>query len=561
MKTKLWIGGLLLAAMIVGAWAYTRSDTLPGSTVEAAPTPTNAVPAGREVKPIATATPEPTPDVSVTPTPALTPNIGELTRRTEEIAFADDSAHIGITYLAAGDQSYTEFLTENEANKRTYSIPGLCESAIIKFGEETVFSMSGIGDGYQFRSNGFFLSDKDGTIFVDIQPAEQQEFRITIASDGSFLLAQNGETIIAGLINSEKIRVEVEPKDTNTYICIVENYVNNDELEDGFLLDTRDAVKYYNRQTQDVVWMLDRFYNDDTIYRLTVENTEEPDGEPIVLYQAQYGFLPDIFNNADDASADIMEKLAPGEAKAKKPHDEWETAVSTTKLAETKFGTLYVDTEFCGYRFGEDILATVTERRLRVENPKLHLYFTDTVQDPECTIGRREVAAGAEEPGSESYSLYVNLTDEFRESKKAVGSDGTVLWTETVTKQEDGSAMEERTYSDRSRVRKTLDGKILEDATYDLGDPPKLLRSADHFYSGLRPDRVEVFDAEGHLVETLDYFYNAEGKQLLQSVRNTYDVNGNLIETVTYDENGKVMPPTEGPLSSATTPDRSASQT
>lgn len=559
MKNWLWIAGIVLGVIVLASVIYyNMDDQKQTAQTEYVPTPTHPLPnnPGHYTKAVS-------PTVTETPTPTPTPVKQEATTKEEFILGERTSQAItydGILeidfqqreYTRLSDYRVTEPAEEYGSWEAVYEIPSLCTAIHFRLSSMTLFEQRGKNKGetveyYSYFNNNTLTRDDENVVIPVAADRETDSLLIFLNHDEA-RIEQNGVVLAMCSMKDKRAqcKLSLESLGQSDYCRYV--YMSEDGRPESMYIEETDTqTACYDRLTRKLVWRLSRYIDGERVYLLEARDPRSPEDrdDMIVLYRGEPEMMPTEVYGVTNTSFSLWDRIEEAEADAEMPTREWDESVHTSILVSNSYGTLYMNTVYCGYLHADEndketIRGTVIERTLRWENPELHISMENVVSDPDCAIDSRIVLNDAENP---RYLLRSYEVSDRKKRSRAETADGELLWVEEEMSADGVPYRLERTYTDHVRVQLLNQGQLYSEEITDFTG--KRIRITQFTYEEDRIQRSETHDREENLIETCDYIYDANG-ELVKSVKKTYDVDGNLTGTVSYDGEGNVLPENSG---------------
>ncbi|MBR6020235.1 MAG: hypothetical protein IK055_08490 [Lachnospiraceae bacterium] len=554
-----WIAGIFVGVVALTALLYLVNKGGDPSTAqhELVPTPTNALPDNPE-----RFTRSATPSVTEAPTPTPTP-VAEATARQEFVIGDRTSPALtfdGILEVVFQEREYTTLedyrLRDEEKDSEweaIYEIPTICTAARFRFNGTLLLEQLGAVKEENVDYYSYFSGNalKRNDTLVDISVPVQREsdtLTLYVRSDEARVM-QNGRILAAYRVKDRTVQclLALDGQDATDYSRMF--YIEEDGRPEQYYIEDVDGMTMcYDRRTHQLQWRLSQFRDGERLYCLEVRDPESPEDreDTIVLYRGEYETMPSEVYGVTNTSLSLLDRIEEAESTAKMPGREWEESVHTSLLVSNDFGSLYMDTYYCGYvsvdaNNKEFVDGTITERRFRWENPDNHMHLENAVANPDCKIDKRTVIDDPENPAR--YLLRSYTVGETKRRSRAETPDGELLWVEEAMLADGEPYRLSRSYPDDNIIRvREYDHELLlsEEYTDFQGKREKITTYQYTDEGGI--ERTETRSANDELLETVDYIYDATGT-LVKSMRNIYNADGTLAETITYDTEGNVLPP------------------
>jgi hypothetical protein len=553
-KNWLWIAGLVLGVIVLASVIYYSMDDRQQATQsEYAPTPTNMLPNNpnhytKESTPTPTETPTPTP-ATVKPE-ATTKEEFIIGERTSQAITYDGILEVDFQqreYTRLADYRVAEPAEEYGTWEAVYEIPTLCTAIRFRLFSTTLFEQLGKVKGDTAEYYSFFNSDaltRNGdNVVIPVSSERETDSLMIFLNPDEARIVQNGVILATCSMKDKRAqcKLSLESLDQPDYCRYV--YISEDGRPESMYIEETDTkTACYDRLTRKLIWQLTRNIDGERMYLLEARDprsTEDHD-DMIVLYRGEPEIMPTEVYGVTNTSFSLWDRIEEAEADAEMPTREWEESVHTSILVSNSYGTLYMNTVYCGYLYAdgdesETIRGTVIERILRWENPELHISLENVVSNPDCAIDSRIVLNDAENP---RYLLRSYAVSDRKSRSRAETVDGALLWVEEAMLADGEPYRLERTYTDHVRVQYFSNKQLYAEEITDFAG--KRNRITQFTYEDDRIQRSETRDSADNLIETCDYIYDAIG-ELVKSVKKTYDAEGNLSGSVTYDKDGKVI--------------------
>ena len=97
-----------------------------------------------------------------------------------------------------------------------------------------------------------------------------------------------------------------------------------------------------------------------------------------------------------------------------------------------------------------------------------------------------------------------------------------------------------RSYPDYIRIQDLNQGNVIAEELTDKAGH-RIRYTLFTYSEEWLIERKATYDKEDNLIETYDYIYNVSG-DLIKIMKKTYDKDGTPLESVSYDENGNIIP-------------------
>ncbi|MBP5490393.1 MAG: hypothetical protein J6Y10_07330 [Lachnospiraceae bacterium] len=552
MKNWFWIFGVVLGVVVLATVLYFGTGAeQPAAQEEHVPTPTNALPDNPE-RYLQTLSPSPT------ETPAPTPTVAPAETTIRKMFVLGDRTSPELTYdveLDFPERGFTKLedyyvrVEDSDNWEKVYDIPSVATGIRFRFSGNTIFEQLGsIKEGTTEYYSYFYssaLKQDDSLVVLSVPVVTSEDSLMLYLRNDEARVYQNGRLLAAFLLKDGTIQVLMDIKGQSSPDYSRTFYVMDDgRTETIYLEETEDLTVCYDRRTRRKQWSLSRFYDGERRYHLEIRDPNSPDDkdEMIVLYNGAPDSMPTEVYGVTNTAFSLWERIEEAEKTATMPKREWEETVHTSILTSGDYGTLYMDTVYCGYitedeKGKEKIAGTATERHFRWENPDLHMYMESAVDNPDSAIDYRMVID--DEESTSKYLLRSYAVSERRSRSCAQTPEGDVLWVEEAKIADGEPYLLTRIYADYIRLQNYQNGRIYMEEFTSL--PGKRIRTTQFFYDTEgRIERTVTRDKDDILTETRDYIYDVSG-DLVRTVQNSYDKNGNLTETVTYDADGNVI--------------------
>lgn len=554
MKNRLWIAGIVFGVVVLASVLYYGTEWEPQTTpTEYAPTPTNALP-GNSDRYLRTASPTPT--VSSTPTPVVP--VTESTIK-EEFVIGDRTSQAltfdGILEVDFRQRDYTmleDYRLENTDGTwdHIYEIPSLCTAVRLRFSGISVFEQLGAvkeeTTEYYNYFNGNPLKRDESPVVISV-PIERETdmLEIYLRSDEARIM-QNGVLLAYFSIKDRELQCQLATREAEETDYTRTYYVADDGRIENCYIEETDGQKFcYDRLTHLLQWQFINFHDGEREYRLEVRSPRSPEDrdDMIVLYRGAPDTMPTEVYGITNTSFSLWDRILEAESGAEVAAREWEKTKHTSILETASYGTLYMDTIFCSYiteneEGVEDIAATIVERVFRWENPDTHMSMEVTVPDADCAIGVRTVI---DDPDNPRYLLKSYNISERRRRSRAETQEGEFLWVEDSTLDENGQPYRiVRSYPDYIRIQDLNQGNVIAEELTDKAGH-RIRYTLFTYSEEWLIERKATYDKEDNLIETYDYIYNVSG-DLIKIMKKTYDKDGTPLESVSYDENGNIIP-------------------
>ena len=555
MKNWLWIAGIVLGViMLASVLYYSMSGEQQTTPAEHVPTPTNALPNNAEHR-----TKIYTPTPTETPTPTPTTAVAETTMKAEFVIGDRDSQAItndGILEVDFLQRGYTRLedykvtgREEYDGWDTVYEIPSVCTVIRFRFSATTLFEQRGsqkeeTTDYYSYF-NGNSLTRDDKLVMLSVPTERETDSLTLLLRNDEARVMQNGYVLASFIVKDRKVQCLLsfdgsEEPDYKRFVYISEE----GRLESMYIEEVGGQTACYDRLTRHILWRLSEYNDSEHEYCLEARDPRSPEDrdDMIVLYRGEPDMMPSEVYGITNTSFSLLDRIDEAEADAEMPTREWDESVHTSILTTNSYCTLYMDTRYCGYLQADEndretVQGTVIERHFRWENPDLHINLEIVVANSECAIDSRVVINDPEYP---RYLLRTYHVSD-RKSRSRAEDDNGLLWVEEAMLADDEPYRLVRTYTDtdRIRIRDLSHGQIYSEEITDYAG--KRISITQFTYAEGKVQRMEKRDSADNLVETCDYIYDAQN-ELVKSVRKTYDADGNLSGSVSYDADGNEIP-------------------